>query len=55
MFLNLDQKAPSSEAVVDGDGLRLTYGDLLGFCGTFAGYIAPRELIFIISENAAGS
>lgn len=55
MFLNLDKKAPHTEAVVDGDGLRLTYGDLLGFCGTFAGHVSPRELIFIISENAAGS
>lgn len=55
MFLNIEKRDPRSEAIVDGDGLRVTYGDLCSFAEVFAGQVAPRDLIFIISENCAGA
>ena len=55
MFLNIDKRDPVSEAIVDGDGLRITYGDLLSFTELFAQKVASRELIFVITENCGGA
>lgn len=55
MFLDLDHKNPLAEAVVDGDGICITYKELRDFCGEFSRQIGDRALIFILSENVAGS
>lgn len=55
MFLNIDKRNPAAEAIVDGDGLRITYGDLCSFANLFAQKVASRELIFVISENCGGA
>ena len=55
MFLNIDNKKKQSLAVIDDGGLSITYGELVGFCGDFYSCVKERTLIFILSENVAGS
>ena len=55
MFLHLDEKDPHIEAVVDGDGHRVTYGELLSFSNEFYTAVGHRCLLAVLTENTVGA
>ena len=55
MFLGLEKRDKNRMAVIDGDGHRLTYGDLLSFADEFEDAVGRRCLVGIITENCAGA
>lgn len=55
MFLELDKKNRKDIAVIDDNGLSMSYGDICDFSSVFAQYIPKRKLIFIFAENTIGS
>lgn len=55
MFLNVDQQNQNRVAIQDDSGYRLTYGDVCGSIGEFAGLNLPRCVVFCLCENCAGS
>ncbi len=55
MFLHLDERDPQSEAIVDGDGHRVSYADLIAFSKEFSGYIGRRCLVAVLTENTAAA
>ena len=55
MFLDIDRKDPDSKAIIDGNGLEITYGELCGFSDDFSDCIGKRSLIFILCENCVGA
>ena len=55
MFLNIDKKDRISTAVIDDNGIEISYGDLCDFSNKFKSVIPNRTLIFILSENVLGS
>lgn len=55
MFLNLDQKEPTSLAVMCDDGITLTYGDLCESAKEFGRALPYRTLVILLAENSAGS
>jgi acyl-coenzyme A synthetase/AMP-(fatty) acid ligase len=55
MFLDLNLKEKTSLSMVVSDGTSMTYGELCSFADEFYSIINKRTLIFILSENVAGS
>ena len=55
MFLDLDNKPKDKIAVIDDNGLCLTYGEICDFSVRFGNAISDRVLIFIMSGNNMGS
>ncbi len=55
MFLDIDKWDADTEAIVDGDGLRVTYGQLRAFTERFCTQVGGRCLVAIITENCAGA
>ena len=55
MFLDLDSKKKTSIAAIDDSGLKISYGELIDFSGSFFQAINKRTLIFILSENCIGA
>ena len=56
MIFGIDtHDAPDREAIVDDRGTRLSYGELAGFIREAGQAIGPRELVFCLCENSAGS
>lgn len=55
MFLDLDKKQKDKVAVIDDNGLSLTYGEICDFSVRFAQALPERTLIFIFAENKIGS
>ena len=55
MFLNIDKRRADSEALVDSDGCRITYGDLTSFVGQFYQSVGGRCLMVILTENCAAA
>lgn len=55
MILNIDQKMPSSLAIMDDSGDQLTYGQLSELVQKVKGVLSQRELVFCLSENKVGS
>lgn len=55
MILNIDQKAPSSVAIIDDSDGHLTYGELVQQVKTVKQVIPERELVFCLCENKVGA
>ena len=55
MFLNIDKQYPVAEAVVDNEGHRLSYGQLVKEVENFAPGLDERSIIFCLCRNTAGS
>ncbi len=55
MFLEIDQKPPDSMALIDGNGQKMTYGELCRFTAGFYHAIGERTLAFILCDNSAAA
>ena len=55
MFLEIEKKNKDSVALIDSDGNRISYGEIIEFGSTFQGIITKRTLLFILSKNCAGA
>ncbi len=55
MFLDIDKKSPVMTAMLDDQGLSLTYDQLCSFIDTFSARINRRTLVFILCENGVGT
>ena len=55
MFLNIDQQDKLSVALVDNEGNRLTYGELVERMEEFGNKVEPRTIIFILCKNTVGA
>ena len=55
MLFDTDKYSIETEAIVDGDGHRVSYGDVLTFEKEFSSAVGGRCLIAVITENAAGA
>lgn len=55
MFLELDQKEKKAIAVIDSEGVQISYGGIISFANKFKECIGGRTLIFILSRNCVGA
>ena len=55
MFLDIDRMNPDSMAMIDSDGLDITYGSLCDISDVFFEHIGKRSLIFILCKNCIGA
>lgn len=55
MFLGIDKQAPQSVAMIDNEGLSITYGDLAEKMKTVGGKVEPRTVIFMLCRNTVGA
>ncbi len=55
MFLEIEKKQENKIALIDSDGLRMTYGDIKEFSTAFERSISGRTLIFIRCRNCVGA
>ncbi len=55
MFLDLDRKEEDSIALIDSEGNRISYGEIMDFGRLFHLAVPKRSLLFILSSNCAGA
>ena len=55
MFLNLDKQDKIHIALVDNQGHRMTYGELIASSSDIGTHVESRSLIFMLCSNTAGS
>lgn len=55
MFLDIDKKKKDALALVDNEGIRITYGKLTELMNTVGMQVEPRSLIFNLCRNTVGS
>ncbi len=55
MFLELDQKEKNARAIIDSEGMTITYGEILSFAEKLKGCVGGRTLVFILSRNCVGA
>lgn len=55
MFLELDQKEKNAIAVIDSEGMQISYGGIISFADKFKECIGGRTLVFILSRNCVGA
>lgn len=55
MFLNLDIHNKEKDAMIDDNGYKITYEELLSFIDEQKKVIQSRSLIFILCENSVGA
>lgn len=55
MFLNLDKKRKSKEAVIDDTGMKITYGDIVDIAKEMGSYIESRSVVFVLNNNSVSS
>lgn len=55
MFLDISRHDPLSEALVDAEGNRMTYGGLSEFAGEFGKTVGKRSLIAVLCRNQTAS
>lgn len=55
MFLNIDKQNKDSEALVDCEGNRITYGTLVKLVGRVGEKVEARSIIFNLCQNTVGS
>lgn len=55
MIFNIDQKAPSSIAIIDDNNGKLSYGELAEQINTIKRQLSERELVFCLCNNKVGS
>lgn len=55
MFLELDQKEKNAIAVIDSEGMQISYGEIISFADKFKECIGGRTLVFILSRNCVGA
>ncbi|SFD41834.1 AMP-binding protein, partial [Ruminococcus albus] len=55
MFLNIDQKKSDSIALIDNEGERVSYGELVKYMNEFMGLVKARSVIFILCKNTVAS
>lgn len=55
MFLNIDKQKQDSLALIDNEGNRVTYGELVRLMDEVGEKIQPRSFIFILCKNTLGS
>lgn len=54
MILNSDRYPVEKPAAIDAQGNVLTYGELCTFPKEVVGHLAPRSLVFMLTENTVG-
>lgn len=55
MFLNIDQKKKSTVALVDNEGICISYGELAEKMLELGTKVKPRSIIFILCKNTVGA
>lgn len=55
MIFNIEQKEPSSIAIIDDNNGQLTYGELAEQINMFKRLLPERELVFCLCDNRLGS
>ena len=55
MFLNLDKQKPDKIAVIDNDGHRISYAELIRNSRDIGNKVEPRSIVFCLCKNTAGS
>lgn len=55
MFLNIDRQEQDSVALIDNEGNRVTYGELVSLMETVGKQVESRTLIFMLCKNTVGS
>jgi len=53
MFLRIDEHNKDKEALVDNNGVRLTYGQLADAANSIS--VIPRSVVFVLCRNTAGA
>lgn len=54
MILNIDRQPSEKSAAIDANGSAITYGELCLFAKEVSSYMAPRSLVFMMTENTIG-
>lgn len=55
MYLELDKKNKQNMALIDSEGSKITYGELLSFVNKFRESVGRRALLFVLSRNCVGA
>lgn len=55
MFLNIDKQKAYNEALVDNEGNRVAYGELVALINKVGSQVETRSLVFILCKNTVGS
>lgn len=55
MFLNIDKQEKGKDALLDNEGVRITYGELTEFVKYIGDQVEARSIIFILCKNTVGS
>lgn len=55
MFLDIDKKDSQSIALIDNEGVRISYGELARKMQEAAAAIRPRSVVFILCRNTVGA
>lgn len=55
MYLGLDSKEKNATALVDSEGMAITYSGILSFADKFKESIKDRTLVFVLSRNCVGA
>lgn len=55
MFLELEGKDRSMLALIDDQGEKVTYGDILSFAEQFRNIVKTRTLVFVLCTNCVGA
>lgn len=55
MYLELDQKNKQNMAIIDSEGSKITYGEVLSFVNKFRESVGQRALMFVLSRNCVGA
>lgn len=55
MFLNLDKQKQDKIAIIDNDGHRITYAQLIKYSKDIGNKVEPRSIVFCLCKNTAGS
>lgn len=55
MFLNIDKQEKEKVAILDNEGTRITYGELVEFVKNVGSRVEARTVIFMLCKNTAGS
>lgn len=55
MFLNLDKQKQDKIAIIDNEGHRITYAQLIKYSKDIGSKVAPRSIVFCLCKNTAGS
>lgn len=55
MYLDLDKKNKQNMALIDSEGSKITYGEILSFVNKFRESVGRRALLFVLSRNCVGA